>query len=1008
MNCSRFTAVAKSLLFAFCCLATAPAVSAQPLDWNTFLGGTGEDSPNGVVFDASGNAYVVGTSYATWGTPLTGFGGESDAFVAKLDTDGNLVWSTFLGGASSDGGYAIDLDAGGNIYVGGGSQATWGMPLSSYVGGAFAAKLDNDGALLWHTFLGSSESDTVLGLDVDGSGNVHVTGWSLATWGMPVSPTVGEADIFVAKLTTDGALLWNTFVGGAENDFGRGISVDGGGNVHLVGDASATFGMPVRALGGGFDVLVAKLNSAGTLLWHTFLGGTATDSGRELTLDALGNIYVTGNSGGDWGMAIRPYDEGTDAFAARLDADGNLAWNTFLGAAGFDDGWDIALDTAGNVFVGGDSRNSWGVPESPFAGTSAAFAAELEPDTGVLLWNTFVGGDAVSPGRGLGLDGANNLYFIGYSTTTWGDPVRAFSASEDVFVARLAPPGDQQFLNISSRAQVGTGDEIAIAGFIIRTEDSGICLTEMRGDGRLRTSKMSKPGLALTVDRVELARAAPPLVTKQLLIRGLGPSLESAPSVPFPGRLMDPTLQLFNGNGDMLAFNDDWRDTQESEIIATGLAPTNDAEAALLVDLDSDSNYTVFLEGVSSTTGIGLVEVYDLEGNRAESHLANISTRAKVGTGDDVLIGGTIISGGDRGRLLLRGIGPTLAAHGVPGPLQDPTLQLYDANGNSLLFNDDWMEAPNSAEIAATGLAPLDPEESAILITPEAGHYTAILRGKNNTTGIGLVEGYRLDPLPPPCGNGIIEMGETCDDGNTTSSDGCASVCSVEVGYSCTGVPSACTPVCGDGIVAGSETCDDGNNVPGDGCDSNCTEEEGFSCTGTPSACTAICGDGIVAGAETCDDGNSVSGDGCDSNCSVEAGYSCTGTPSACTAICGDGIVAGAETCDDGNSVSGDGCDSSCSVEAGYSCTGTPSACTAICGDGMVTGSETCDDSNTVSGDGCDSNCSVEADTCGNGIVEGSEECDDGNTDAADGCSATCSVEEGFICIGSPSTCIPL
>ena len=172
--------------------------------------------------------------------------------------------------------------------------------------------------------------------------------------------------------------------------------------------------------------------------------------------------------------------------------------------------------------------------------------------------------------------------------------------------------------------------------------------------------------------------------------------------------------------------------------------------AALIAMLATNSEYTAILRGKNETTGIGLVEVYDLE-ETGTTHLVNISSRAFVGTGDDALIGGVIVRGDAAERILLRAIGRSLTDRGVAGALQDPTLDLYDADGNVIAHNDNWMEEPDgtpnatrTAAINATGLPPANPAESAILVTPDPGNYTVIVRGKNNTTGVALVEAYRI------------------------------------------------------------------------------------------------------------------------------------------------------------------------------------------------------------------------------------------------------------------------
>lgn len=284
---------------------------------------------------------------------------------------------------------------------------------------------------------------------------------------------------------------------------------------------------------------------------------------------------------------------------------------------------------------------------------------------------------------------------------------------------------------------------------------------------------------------------------------------------------------------------------------------------------------------------------------------------------------------------------------------------------------------------------------------------------------------------PSTCGNGALDGGETCDDGNGRSGDGCSNRCQTEFAYQCDTPGAACKGICGDGIKTRSEGCDDGNTTAGDGCSATCAVEAGFNCAFANvldfnTVCNATtCGDGVVeVPAEHCDDSNTEAGDGCSATCGVEPGYQCVGQPSTCTTVCGDGVIAGDETCDDDNGTPGDGCSASCAIEAGYQCTGTPSACVVVCGDGLIVGAETCDDGNAAAGDGCSATCVVEAGyqcagtpsvcepngtpVCGDGAIAGSEACDDGNTTADDGCSAACAVEQGFECEGSPSVCTPI
>ena len=261
------------------------------------------------------------------------------------------------------------------------------------------------------------------------------------------------------------------------------------------------------------------------------------------------------------------------------------------------------------------------------------------------------------------------------------------------------PSFPAQLGNISARAFVQTGDNVMIGGFIIT------------GSGQ-----------------------------KRVILRAIGPSLVNH-GITNP--LRNPTLELHDHTGAVIAFNDNWMDApNKQEIIDSGLAPSNNLESAILTSL-SPGHYTAIVRGVNNGTGIGLVEGYDLDPT-AGSKLGNISTRALVQTGNNVMIGGFIIAGSGQKRVIVRAIGPSLAQHGIINPLLDPTLELHDVTGAVIAFNDNWRDT-QQAEIQATGLAPSDNRESAIVRTLVPGSYTAIVRGKNNTIGVALVEVYGLN-----------------------------------------------------------------------------------------------------------------------------------------------------------------------------------------------------------------------------------------------------------------------
>ena len=228
---------------------------------------------------------------------------------------------------------------------------------------------------------------------------------------------------------------------------------------------------------------------------------------------------------------------------------------------------------------------------------------------------------------------------------------------------------------------------------------------------------------------------------KRVIVRGSGPSLKADKS-PLPGRLSDPTLELRAGSGELIAENDNWRLSPDAEQIRnSGLAPTDDKEPAVIATLESGA-YTAVLRGANQTQGIAVVEIYDLQAG-SQSELANLAARTFVRTGDDVLVGGFILTGGNSTGILLRAIGPSLAGS-VPNELQDPTMELFNPEGLKVAENNDWRKAPNAAQIEATGAAPTHDREAAILMGLSAGNYTAIVRGVSNGTGVGVVEIYRL------------------------------------------------------------------------------------------------------------------------------------------------------------------------------------------------------------------------------------------------------------------------
>ena len=416
------------------------------------------------------------------------------------------------------------------------------------------------------------------------------------------------------------------------------------------------------------------------------------------------------------------FNQSTESLAitVRWNVEGTLsaapsAQNSTDGYASYTCNFSFGAAGTGGTFVSNGSVNINGDPASNYENNFVAEgtwddpgeSAEVVPNGNGLSGASFVANYQVTPGQ--------SLVFVDAVLSTGAQRAESVADFQDTAGFELEVPAGVSFtsaagllsegsrlLNISTRADVLTGDSVAIAGFIVTGEDA-----------------------------------------KEVIVRGIGPSLADQ---GVSGALSDTTLELHHtdemGNDEILASNDDWQDTQEAEIEATGIPPNNPLESAIVETLDPGF-YTAILRGKNAATGVGLIEVYDLE-STVNSRLANISTRAFVETGDNVLIGGIIGGGnGSQPQVLIRAIGPSLSGLGVADALQDPVLELHDADGALVTTNDDW-QSDQQAEIEATGIPPNDPKESAILATLLPTNYTAIVRGANDTTGVALVEVYHL------------------------------------------------------------------------------------------------------------------------------------------------------------------------------------------------------------------------------------------------------------------------
>jgi N-acetylneuraminic acid mutarotase len=494
------------------------------------------------------------------------------------------------------------------------------------------------------------------------------------------------------------------------------------GKVLVVGGSYIDFGY------GGYSLASAELYDPASGTWTATGGLTTPRDFHTATLLPNGKVLVTGgenhtNLGGTVVLA-----------SAELYDPASGTWTGTGSLATARDFHTSTLLPNGQVLVAGGENHSNNGGSSvvlasaevydPASGTWAAtgslatpraiHTATLLPDDKVLIAGghnnssssrTLGSAELFDPSSGTWMTtGSLGTARYNHTATLLGDGTVLIAAGgnagNSLASAELYGKPVPTLLNISTRMHVQTGDKVLIAGFIITGTEP-----------------------------------------KTVIVRGIGPSL------PMAGALADPVIEVHGPSGELLGINDNWKDAAtRQEISDSGLAPTNDFESALW-GVINPGPYTLILTGKDGGMGVGSVEVYDLD-QAADSRLANISTRGFVDTGDNVMIGGLIVGGGSptgTANVVVRALGPTIP---VADALANPTVELHDESGATIAFNDDWKTRPDGtsqqAEIEATTVPPSNDLESAFVRRLPPGNYTAIVRGKDNTTGIGLVEAYHL------------------------------------------------------------------------------------------------------------------------------------------------------------------------------------------------------------------------------------------------------------------------
>jgi len=461
-----------------------PLVIDPYLVYSTYLGGSSTDTAYGIAVDDSGSAYIAGMTVSPDFPTINPFQGSrkgnADAFVTKLNPSGTaLVYSTYLGGANSlnatnDGATGIAVDSSGSVYITGSTCSTDFPTLNPiqavYRGGltdGFVTKLNPSGsALVYSTYLGGNGEDYGSGIVVDSSGNAYITGVTKSTnfpTLNPIQPSnAGGRDAFVTKLSSSGALVYSTYLGGSYDDGGTSIAVDSSGSAYVTGETySPNFPTknPIQASLGGSDsdAFVTKLNPSGTaLVYSTFLGGTYgldydIDYGMGIAVDDSGSAYVVGSTWCSNFPTVNPIQASNagsrDLFIAKVNPAGTaLVYSTYLGGSNNDEGNGIALDGTGSAYITGytsstDFPTSNAIQGTHGGGSWDAFVTKLNPSGSALVCSTYLGGNGDDYAQWIAVDSAGSAYITGFTSSTDFPTLNPFQGSKaaghDAFVTKI-------------------------------------------------------------------------------------------------------------------------------------------------------------------------------------------------------------------------------------------------------------------------------------------------------------------------------------------------------------------------------------------------------------------------------------------------------------------------------------------------------------------------------------------------------------------------------------------
>ncbi|MEG3911821.1 SBBP repeat-containing protein, partial [Microcoleus sp. w2-18aC6] len=472
---------------------TQPLVIDPVLAYSTYLGGSGNENANRITVDSTGAAYIIGTTFnnfpTTPGAYQTTPGGQSDILVTKVNPEGTaLVYSTYIGGPNNDEGFDIAVDSQGNAYLTGPVNQGYPTTAGSFkptadTTSAAVTKLNAAGNLLVYstflgssaiggTFFGASGSSLGNGIKVDSSGNAYVVGPTYG--GFPTTanafrPTYlgGELDGFLAKVNPTGsALVYSTYLGGAGIDDAKAIALDNSGNVWVTGNTNST-NLPLISandtLPGGVEAFVSRFNVDGLLTYSTYLGGSGEDKGNDIAVDSSGNAYIVGNTSSTDFPTVSPIQAtnaggAKDAFITKISPEGLLiaspllAYSTYLGGTGEENGDRITADSAGNAYVTGNTTSTnfptKNAIQSISAGGQDAFITKIDSSGSALVDSTYLGGSGNDFGGGIAVDASGAVYVAGGTASTnfpTATPLQAANGggASDAFITKIIPGGPQ-------------------------------------------------------------------------------------------------------------------------------------------------------------------------------------------------------------------------------------------------------------------------------------------------------------------------------------------------------------------------------------------------------------------------------------------------------------------------------------------------------------------------------------------------------------------------------------